>query len=674
MNPDTAIDESQMLTPGELAGVVRSMTDIAIVDELPPVTPVLEARLKSDLVAFDYETYYDGDGCSVRLLGNDAYVRHPQFNPYLISVCDEHEAWAGEPKDFNWDSVDGCRLAAHNAAFEYHVTEYGIREGRWPRVNVKEWLCTGNMAAYLCDRRALDQSVEFLLGRRVDKGVRDRAKGKTVADMKAEGWWDDMLKYGRQDVADCRELFTRFGDQWPTFERRLSKFTIDQCFRGVFIDKERLHSLKEAAQTALIKAEVSLPWIARGSKPGSPIAIAEECRKEGIPPPPVKSHTDDGEELFEIWQNTFAPRYKWVAAITAYRRLNKFLGLVEKIEERLRPDGSLGFELKYYGAHSGRWSGGGGLNMQNFRSIPLLLDAEYVLNIDDDRETDAGQFYEDTGSWPEWVSHVLDIRSIFIPRSGYKFVISDLSQIEPRVLSWLVGNFDFLDLLKGGTAVYEAHARATMGWTGGKLKDEDKQKYKLAKARVLALGYQAAWEKFIVMAYKLAGLKIDEATSKAQVEAFRAENPKIVGTWERLNDEIRAARGGDYVIELPNGRRLNYGKVGTRVRTNQDPETKRIWKSYETTADVGGKRTNFYGGKLTENATQAVARDVFGEGLLRLEDAGIECVWTVHDEAITQVPLDCPAGEVRKLLAQTPAWLPDCPIDATAEDAERYKK
>ena len=246
------------------------------------VTPLLEPRLKPLAISFDYETYYDKE-CSVKTLGADAYCRHPKFDPYLISVCDGYEAWAGHAKDFNWGALEGETVVAHNAAFETQVTSWGVRNGRWPDVKVKEWLCTANMSAYLCDRRSLDQASAFLLGRKVDKGVRDRAKGKTPDDMIREGWWEDMLKYGRGDVTDCLELFTKHGHKWPAFERRLSRLTIDQSTRGVHIDTDRLHGLKLAAQTALIKAEAALPWIATGSKPTSPLAVAESAARRAFP-------------------------------------------------------------------------------------------------------------------------------------------------------------------------------------------------------------------------------------------------------------------------------------------------------------------------------------------------------------------------------------------------------
>ena len=76
-----------------------------------------------------------------------------------------------------------------------------------------------------------------------------------------------------------------------------------------------------------------------------------------------------------------------------------------------------------------------------------------------------------------------------VPRPGKEFIICDLSQIEPRVLAWLCGDTVLLDQLANGVPLYEAHARATMGWTGGNLKKENAELYSLAKARVLGLGY-----------------------------------------------------------------------------------------------------------------------------------------------------------------------------------------
>jgi DNA polymerase len=89
---------------------------------------------------------------------------------------------------------------------------------------------------------------------------------------------------------------------------------------------------------------------------------------------------------------------------------------------------------------------------------------------------------------------------------------------------------------------------------------------------------------------------------------------------------------------------------------------------------MGGPKFPFWGGKLCENLVQATARDVFGECLLRLEDAGLDILAHVHDEVILEVDKDVTCDDVNRLMAVTPEWLEGCPIEAESQDAECYKK
>ncbi|MGN0828102.1 MAG: DNA polymerase [Akkermansia sp.] len=104
--------------------------------------------------------------------------------------------------------------------------------------------------------------------------------------------------------------------------------------------------------------------------------------------------------------------------------------------------------------------------------------------------------------------HGVDMRALFIPRPGHKFVISDLSQIETRVLLYLAGDTTQLEEIAKGTSPYEAHARASMGWTGGKLKEEDPGLYALAKARVLGLGFGCGKVRFSDLAKSMVGIEL----------------------------------------------------------------------------------------------------------------------------------------------------------------------
>lgn len=650
----------------------------------------------SNVIALDTETFYikskpTDPGYSVSKMGNWRYCNDPRFDCYMLSVCDGSEAWAGHPKDFNWASLDGATLLSHNKGFDAAVCRRMTEQGIAPKLE-NEWLCTANMTSFLCNRRALDSSVRHLMGIRVEKGMRDWMSGKTWEEAQIAGKTIEMQDYAKGDVINCHKLFTRFQHLWTPTERALSQLTIDQSTRGCAVDIQKLFRYKSAVGTLLWQIEQTLPWTFEGEKVTSTKAIAEQCRRVGIPCPPVKSH-DGGEEKFILWEETYAPKFSWIANVSRYRSINVILNTLETIIQRLRPDGTIDYSLLYYGAHTGRWSGGGGgLNMQNLLKLPIYIlddwscyseDSELWnrleqenINVqaalDADKKLSLGKLFEIV--FEKSIREKIDMRSLFIPRPGHQFVICDLAQIEPRVLNWLCGNHELLNRLRTGMSIYEAHARDTMGWTGGELKKESPTLYKAAKARVLGLGYGCGKAKFKTVAKVLADYDITAEESAGMVEDFRAANPKITGLWYKLDDRFRASFGSDFEMGLPSGRVMRYEGVTRSSRPYKNKETGEVGFRMVFTADVGGDRYMFYGGMLAENLTQATSRDVFGEHLLELKRQGIPTLFHAHDEAVTEVPLGTDKREVEQIMSKTPEWLEGCPIAAEAVVAKHYLK
>lgn len=609
------------------------------------------------VIAIDFETFYSKD-YGIQSHGLHGYTHHEQFDPYMISASDGETSWAGEPADFDWSCLEGATVLAHNAAFDRTVYEAMVEQGLAPRVNIKIWHCTANMTSYLCNRRSLADSVKHLLHIDVDKTMRNYMKGKTWADAKADGNnAAKLLEYARLDAKHCHDLWTKFSHKWPQHERDLAQMTMDQCTRGVQIDVKLLHFFIATAQDSMIAIEKSIPWLETGGKPTSPKSIAEQCRKNGIPSPPIKSH-EDGEEKFAHWEETYGEKYDWVKSVSNWRVMNKFLGTVERMKNWLRPDGTMTFSLKYFGAHTGRWSGDAGLNMQNFRRVPIHVDLETKLICE----------AADT-------SIALDIRSLFLPRPGKKMVICDLSQIEPRVLAWLSGDYELLEEIKGGMAIYEVHARKSLGWKGGKLKFEDPGLYTRAKAEVLALGYGCGAERYVDAAWTLARYKVDPEDAVNEVNSFRENNPKIVALWRRLDNAFKKNVGGTYEIGLPSGRDMRYPQIRTEARRYRNKETGKMKVKSVFTADVGGRHKPHYGGLLAENADQALSRDVFGWMLLKiLLIPSIKILWTTHDEGIFECDNESDLQIILDIMSTTPPWLEGCPIACEGEEVKCYKK
>jgi len=670
-------------------------------------------------IGVDFETFYHKKlKYGIEWQGVWKYCDDARFDPYLISVYDGSEAWAGHPRDFNWNSLDGAHLLSHNAQFERTVHAAMVRKNLAPSLNIPRWTCTANMTSYLCNRRALDKATEFLLGVKISKEVRDYADGKHWADIVSDGRADDMLAYGRSDVVYCHGLWTRYGHLWPEWEQRVSELTIRQGMRGIQINVELLKEYIVVATQMLQATERLLPWIEEGRAPTSPKAIAEACRAADIPCPPVQSHFEDGAERMMQWEAAYGPRFPWVVNVSSWRQINKFLDSLQTISERLQDDGIFAFGLKYFGAHTGRWSGAEGFNMQNLRKTPLYRDEAGLLIVDPARLKEI----EREKVLPSYVTFALDIRKLFIPRAGRKMIVCDSSQIEPRCLSWSVQDQAKLDMLRAGKSPYQAHAELTMGWDGGDLKKliasgrkDLADFYALSKARELGLGFGCGWKKFIFMAMDLAQYDVTkddpEVTpklsktgepcldkegniimesgygfnSKRIVKEWRAANPLIAardfdhpennGLWARLDEAFKASSGRDFEIELPSGRCLRYGQVRRECRTEQDEDTGAFVRRWVTTANIGGRRFVIYGGKLTENMIQAFARDVFAQQLLELDNTpGIATLFSSHDEAILEADNHITEADVQTIMSKAPDWAPGLPVAAEAKEVPHYVK
>ena len=539
-------------------------------------------------VAIDFETFY-APGYDVRSLGLARYLHDRSFDCYLVAIVGgDIPPFVGHPQDAPWFALHGRTLVAHHAAFDRAVFERLQEFGVIPAgVQPAAWHCTADLAAFLQSPRALDSAARELLGTIIDKSVRDALRGVNWLQAKFILGDDTVLAYALRDAEACLHLWLDFSKHWPEPERRLSQLTRAHAAHGVFLDTDEISRGLAKLAAVCVSAERQLPWVGR-APPTSRKALAAECRLHGIPPPPSTSEDDPA---CDEWEERWGLRFPWITAIRTWRKANRLRRVLETMRDRARPDGTLRTELKYFGATAtGRWSGASGINLQNFN-----------------REAFEG----------------VDARCCLRARPGHRLVLADLSQIEPRCLAWLSGDADLLDRLRAGAPLYEAHARATMGWTGGALKKEDPRLYLLAA------------------------------------------NAKIVALWQCLEQAMLARVGGVFFMRLPSGRVLRYFDV-------RRDESCRLTAATER----GGHSVTWYGGKLVENLVQATARDVFAEGLLRIADAGIHILWTVHDEVICEVPEDSTvtADTVCGLLAQTPSWMPGLPVAAEGREATAYGK
>lgn len=682
-----------------------------------PTDTLPDALLALDLlhgtIAVDFETFYDSD-YTLKDLHPWHYCRDQRFDAYLVSIVGRLKdgskvEYVGHPADFGWDLIKGCTWLSHNVGFDRNV--YRALREKHPNFYPAEpanWHCTGNLAVFVGAQRSLGAAAEHLLNIRVDKTIRNTAmKGKHWAD------FDSELKaavklYALGDSYLCAGIWAKCSNRWPENERKLSQHTYDMGDYGICLDVAKAELGVRALGEAMHAAELLIPW--RHEHPLlSPKQFGLECRRIGINPP--SSLALSSEEADE-WFDKHGDDAPFAGAMRTWRRANALREKLKTMLSRVKPDGRMCYSLLYMGGHTGRWSGSGGFNLQNLPRASQYLMIDGTLLLDGPQYEDISRALKKGYPTPG-LKMEFNFRNLLVAAPGCTFNIADLAQIEARILPWLAGDTESLKLMEQGMSIYEVHARKAMGWKGGKLKVENPVLYLLAKARVLALGFQAGHLKFIYMAGlyigdeavmdQIFGTTVNDAqieiyvesqtrwlkdplkkeqwfkewnalTTKErtyrvnawmQVEDFRGNNPKIVALWESLKYTINEnlLNRTDFEFGLPSGRSLHYfnpigsTKTGVKVRFQ-----------------MGGHDSYIYGGLATENIVQATGRDILAEAILRIEAAGSRVIMHVHDEVVCEVPLGFDAKRVLELMRVRPSWAQTLPIDAELTESPFYVK
>lgn len=495
--------------------------------------------------------------------------------------------------------------------------------------------------------------------------------------------WAEYLAYNRQDVVTEQAILDRLEKYETTeFEQRLWELDQVQNDRGIMIDIDLARGITDYDGRRKEELLAESQEITGLSNPNSLSQLKAWAAKRGYPMASITKDT-----VAEALNDPEAPaevrRVLEIRQATGKASVAKYAAM----ENAVCADGRLRGILQFYGANrSGRWAG---------RIVQTHNLAKNSLpDLDLARELAAGRRFDEIDTLFGETAFVFSelVRTAFIPSPGRLFAVSDFSAIEARVLAWLSGEEWVLDAFRAGKDIYCETASNMYHVPVGKHGPNEHLRAK-GKVAVLACGYNGG-----VGAMKRMdrGGKIPEDELQSAVDQWRAANPHTVKLWREMEQAAKAAIGrhrtvrlnrgvefsyedGILFILLPSGRRLAYWDA----RLETDPRSGRDSITYAgTNPDTHNwERAGTYGGKLTENVTQAVARDCLADAMMRVAAAGYEVAMHIHDEMVVDVP--APNGQedaeaaleaINAIMGTPPEWAQDLPLKGAGYVTPYYVK
>jgi len=643
------------------------------------------------ILTIDFETRWDSKRYTLSKMTTEEYIRADEFLAFGACIheygSDSSTQWyRGDELHRVLSTYDWGRTAvlAHNAQFDVSILSW--------RYNVRP--------AFIFDTLSMARALRGVeVGNSLARLATDFGlpeKGRAVHSTDGLGELDakiesELAEYCKHDVFLCEAIFERLVKGYPASELRLIDMTLKMYTEPVLrLDQEMLAKAIEEERVTreglLQRLDVDERYLASNPK------FAELLSKLGVVAP-MKTSKTTGKQTLALAKNDAhfqamlngdnedvaalcEARLK-VKSTTERTRAQRFLDISQR--------GALPVPLSYYGALSGRWtaSKGSAINMQNLKR---------------------GSF----------------LRKAIMAPEGYQLVVGDLSQIEPRVLAWLSDYEDMLDIFRAGGDPYAAFG-AQMFNIPGMTKDSHPDLRQSAKSALLGCGYGLGWASFAQQLLtgflgappvryskdfaKLLGVDSEYAqrfaewdgnedklmaiphtcsiqelvyhslAAKAIIDTYRRTAYPVVSFWSLCDHALHTALvGGKEMvykcvtfrkgeIELPNGMKLLYPDL----RQTKDDKGK-------SQIVYGPHATKLYAGKITNNITQALARIVMTDGMLRVSKR-YPVKGTVHDELIAVVP-DAEVEDAKTwVLAQMtmePRYMPGIPLNADGGAHRRY--
>lgn len=650
----------------------------------------------------DVETYSSVD---IKESGAYKYIESPDFEILIIGYAldgrpvktvdlAQGDSMPKELKDALLDPH--CVKVAHNAVFErlsFKRIGYNIPAGQWYCTSVKAAYC-GLPLSLEAVSKCLDLADKKLdTGKALIRYFSCPCKPTRINGMRTRNYpcdapekWEMYKEYNKYDVLAEREIFQKLSIyEIPDIERKMYVLDQDINDMGILVDIEFAKSAiavdnEYAALLTNRAKELTglqnpnspsqiIKWI--GSTTGHSVS---SLSKEVMPDllEEFKGYPDVIELLNIRKKLSKTSIKKYYAMLNCAMKDNRCRGL-----------------FQFYGANrTGRWAGRL-LQLQN-------LSKNHVSNIKIPRELIRARDWDAVEMMYGDVADILSqlVRTALIAPEGKTFAVADFSAIEARVISWLANEKWRLDVFKGDGKIYEATGSKMFNvpvsaiTKGSVLRDK-------SKISELALGYEGSLGALKRMGGERMGLSDTEMASL--VRKWRSANPAIVSMWKEIDEASKKAvryhrpvpctcrnlvfdcDGQFMTIQLPSGRKLFYA--------NPRFKDKKIGRSIMPTRVLcyGGiiQKTNqwgeidTYGGKLTENIVQAIARDLLGNSMLNMQEKGFAIAMHVHDEVIAEIPLDNAEehySDMVKAMEQVPGWAPDFPLRADGYITPFYLK
>ena len=608
------------------------------------------------LITIDFETYYDND-FSLTKLSTEQYVRDERFEVigFAYKIDNEPPVWVcGVDKVTYWIRSlpwDDALVLCHNTAFDGAILSwcYGVKP--------KGWLDTLSMGRALHGVEA-GGSLKAM-AERYGAGVKGTevlaAKGMRLRDFTST----DLNAYGRyckNDVDLTYDIFHKMmAAGFPKVELKLIDITLQMFIDPVLrLDKHALvlhledtaaqkqghlvNALKAIGRTDLAvkqvlgdvetRAEVRKTLMSnqqfaamlKGLDVKAPMKISPTNGKPTL----ALAKSDEGFKALLEHEDVR------VQALCAAR-----IGTKSTLEETrtqrfidISMRGAFPVPLKYYAAHTGRWGGSDSVNLQNLPS----------------RGPNAGK-----------------LKKAILAPEGHVFIDADSSQIEARTLAWEAEQDDLVSAFAKGEDVYKIMAAAIYGKTVEEVRDtkEHPERF-VGKTTILGAGYGMGADKFQAQ-LKTFGTEIAREEAGLIINTYRTTYAKIPALWRESQEALKCMVQGqtmnlcrnnlltidEHGILLPNGLHIYYNGLREIV----DDEGKR---QFVYTTRKGAIK--IYGGKVVENFTQAIARCIIGEQMLKIAKR-YRVVLTVHD-AIGIVARQEEADEARAYVESCMRWVP----------------